>query len=248
MDHGSASASEILSGALRDNHRATVIGDETTYGKGRIQSVYEMVRAGRGAAPPLGARARAHARPVGFRSGCVGPASRGACQAWRKAGVHACWTPSCERRHQDGRHHRMCLHNSPCPCLPPPPHPTPHIRPQDDGSALFVTVARYRTPSGAEIDLRGIRPDVGCAPPLRGGARPASLGAAARPGKPPGARGAGGAARPPSDYDAAGEDAAVSSIVGLPEAADACLLTAMNLLADQAPLVEATAGTVVAAR
>jgi C-terminal peptidase prc len=45
VDHGSASASEILSGALRDNHRALVIGDEKTYGKGRIQSVYEMVGA-----------------------------------------------------------------------------------------------------------------------------------------------------------------------------------------------------------
>lgn len=43
VDHGSASASEILSGALHDNHRAIVIGDEKTYGKGRIQSVFEMV-------------------------------------------------------------------------------------------------------------------------------------------------------------------------------------------------------------
>jgi carboxyl-terminal processing protease len=44
VNHGSASASEILSGALRDNRRAVVIGDEKTYGKGRIQSVFEMVR------------------------------------------------------------------------------------------------------------------------------------------------------------------------------------------------------------
>ena len=50
VDHGSASASEILSGALHDNHRAVVIGDEKTYGKGRIQSVYEMVRGGGGGA------------------------------------------------------------------------------------------------------------------------------------------------------------------------------------------------------
>jgi carboxyl-terminal processing protease len=44
VDHGSASASEILSGALHDNRRAVIIGDEKTYGKGRIQSVFEMVR------------------------------------------------------------------------------------------------------------------------------------------------------------------------------------------------------------
>ncbi len=37
-----ASASEILLGALHDNGRAVVIGDEHTYGKGRIQSVFEL--------------------------------------------------------------------------------------------------------------------------------------------------------------------------------------------------------------
>lgn len=41
VDHDSASASEILTGALRDNHRAKVIGDPT-YGKGKIQSVFEL--------------------------------------------------------------------------------------------------------------------------------------------------------------------------------------------------------------
>lgn len=38
----SASASEILSGALHDNGRAMLIGDTPTFGKGRIQSVYEL--------------------------------------------------------------------------------------------------------------------------------------------------------------------------------------------------------------
>ena len=37
----SASASEILTGALKDNCRATVVGSKT-YGKGLIQSVYEL--------------------------------------------------------------------------------------------------------------------------------------------------------------------------------------------------------------
>lgn len=39
---------------------------------------------------------------------------------------------------------------------------TARAKQQDDGSGLFVTVARYRTPSGAEIDLKGIKPDLPC--------------------------------------------------------------------------------------
>ncbi|GBF96323.1 carboxyl-terminal-processing peptidase chloroplastic [Raphidocelis subcapitata] len=138
VNHGSASASEILSGALHDNHRAVVIGDERTYGKGRIQSVYEL----------------------------------------------------------------------------------------DDGSALFVTVARYRTPAGSEIDLRGIRPDVACgalAPRGRGGQ--AAAPAAAWPG------GLGG-----------GDDVAEA----LPEL-DSCLLTAMNALARPASKGGPSVGPVLAA-
>jgi C-terminal processing protease CtpA/Prc len=84
VDGESASASEILAGALRDNgHRAVLIGDSNTYGKGKIQNVFELA----------------------------------------------------------------------------------------DGSALFVTVARYQTPARVDIDHVGIKPDLRChaldAPPLR---------------------------------------------------------------------------------
>jgi len=41
IDGDSASASEILAGAIKDNHAGTLIG-ETTYGKGLVQSVIEL--------------------------------------------------------------------------------------------------------------------------------------------------------------------------------------------------------------
>lgn len=41
IDHNSASASEIFSGAIRDQNRGTVIG-ERSYGKGRVQGIFRM--------------------------------------------------------------------------------------------------------------------------------------------------------------------------------------------------------------
>ena len=80
VDKGTASASEVLAGALRDNKRAAILGDTETFGKGLIQTVVPLT----------------------------------------------------------------------------------------DGSAVSVTVARYQTPSGADINKVGIRPDAPL--PVVGGA------------------------------------------------------------------------------
>ena len=80
VNRQSASASELLAGALHDNMRAEVVGDRT-FGKGKIQSVFEL----------------------------------------------------------------------------------------SDGSALFVTVAKYLTPNGTDIDQIGVNPDRSCSTSISNG-------------------------------------------------------------------------------
>lgn len=135
VNGGSASASEILSGALHDNNRAVIVGDGNTYGKGRIQSVFEL----------------------------------------------------------------------------------------EDGSALFVTVAKYKTPMGTEIDRVGIRPDRACT----------------LPGAPPVAAAANG----PKDVFAPGlpvgigaEEALVAQLMS-----DRCVLTASSVLQDKVRVASSVA-------
>ncbi|CAA7407952.1 unnamed protein product [Spirodela intermedia] len=87
VNEGSASASEILAGALRDNGRALLVGNKT-FGKGKIQSVTEL----------------------------------------------------------------------------------------HDGSALFITVAKYLSPSLHDIDQVGITPDIQCTPDVLTAPRPLPAG------------------------------------------------------------------------
>jgi carboxyl-terminal processing protease len=42
IDHDSASASEILAGALKDHRRAVIVGESKSYGKGSVQSIFAL--------------------------------------------------------------------------------------------------------------------------------------------------------------------------------------------------------------
>lgn len=138
----SASASEILSGALHDNNRAMIIGDKPTYGKGRIQSVYEL----------------------------------------------------------------------------------------HDGSALFVTVAKYLTPAGHVIDKHGIEPDRSC-----------KMNAAIFTDDGDGVEDIMSAFMPGISVGLMGESEMASAL-----SKDKCVLTAANVLHDKAAIVHATANVAAA--
>lgn len=140
VNQHSASASEILSGALHDNGRAVLVGDTPTYGKGRIQSVYEL----------------------------------------------------------------------------------------HDGSALFVTVAKYVTPAGTVIDLKGIKPDTSCRLSGDGGvmAQPDSAAMLAFAGN----------FVPGMPVGAGAEEALAAAL-----SADPCVLKAANVLQQKAAVARSTA-------
>jgi hypothetical protein len=97
----------------------------------------------------------------------------------------------------------------------------------DDGSAVFVTVAKYKTPAGTDIDRVGVTPDRSCAPlPLGpGGGGGGSAGPASVPGIPVGP----------------GADARVIEELET----DSCVLTAEALLEARA---DAAAGRIPAAQ
>lgn len=138
----SASASEILSGALHDNNRAIIVGDQPTYGKGRIQSVYEL----------------------------------------------------------------------------------------HDGSALFVTVAKYITPAGHVIDHQGIQPDRSC-----------KMGGTVLTGEGEEEEDIMAAFMPGISVGLVGESEMASALQH-----DRCVLTAANVLHDKAAVITATANVAAA--
>lgn len=101
-----------------------------------------------------------------------------------------------------------------------------------DGSALFVTVAKYVTPNGTVIDLKGIKPDMSCGIDL--------------PSNPSSSDESGG-------VDALDGGAMAAFIPGMPvgpgsESAmvaalshDRCVMTAANVLHSKAQMINATA-------
>jgi C-terminal processing protease CtpA/Prc len=96
-----------------------------------------------------------------------------------------------------------------------------------DGSALFVTVAKYITPAGTQIDMKGINPDSSC--------NIASLGSSDNADANPFKDGSLAAFIPGLSIGPASEEQLAASL-----ASDKCVLTAANMIKQKAGVIDAT--------
>lgn len=117
------------------------------------------------------------------------------------------------------------------------PSHTCMIHALQDGSALFVTVAKYRTPAGSEIDHLGINPDTTCTPASLLGSGATSGATSSDGGVTSGVTSSGGVATEFLDSYVPGLPAGAEATAALAEqlAADRCVLTAQTLLRQARP-------------
>jgi C-terminal processing protease CtpA/Prc len=97
-----------------------------------------------------------------------------------------------------------------------------------DGSALFVTVAKYITPAGTQIDMKGINPDSSCNITALGSSE-------GGPNDNPFKDGSLAAFIPGLSIGPASEEQLAASL-----ASDKCVLTAANLIKQKAGVIDAT--------